>query len=74
MKNYLEERLDELRKKYRDTGDSKWLHRFNECHHIREKFIIDHLTSKVDSGPSERRQTTTPYPGNTSTDNDRGLV
>jgi len=38
--------MNDLRQKYRDTGDSRWLHRFNECKQIRERFVIDEITKE----------------------------
>lgn len=46
MKAYLEERMNDLRQKYRDTGDSRWLHRFNECKQIKERLVIDEITKE----------------------------
>lgn len=46
MNQYLQKRLEELRKKYKETGDIKWLHRFNECRQIQEKLIVMEMDSK----------------------------
>lgn len=46
MKAYLDTRLEELRKKYKDTGDIKWLHRFNECRQIREYLVVQEITKE----------------------------
>ena len=73
MKHYLEERLHELRQRYKDTGDSKWLHRFNECHHIREKLYVDEIASTQAAQRSQGRYSPQPYPGDTSPDNNRRL-
>lgn len=43
MKEYLDQRLQELRKRYTETGESKWLYRYNECQHIREKLVIQEI-------------------------------
>ena len=41
MKQYLEERMNELRRRYKDTGEAKWLHRFNECKSIYEHYTLE---------------------------------
>ena len=51
----LQERLDELRKRYRDTGDIRWLHRFNECKLIMEQLLVDKIRREQDSGSTQRR-------------------
>lgn len=53
MKNYLDQRLQELRKRYQDSGDIKWLHRYNECQHIREKLIVQ----EIDKEQNDKRKT-----------------
>ena len=53
MKQYLEERLNELRQRYKDTADIKWMHRYNECATIREKLLIDEITSAQAAKRSE---------------------
>ena len=73
MKKYMEERLDELRKRYKDTADIKWLHRYNECRHILEKLTIDEITSSQAPKRSQGRSTSPSHPGHTSTDNNRRL-
>lgn len=40
MKQYLKQRLEELRKRYKETADIKWMHRFNECQQILEKLEV----------------------------------
>ena len=40
MKEYLKQRLETLRLKYKENADIKWLHRFNECYHILEKLEV----------------------------------
>ena len=73
MKHYLEERLHELRQRYKDTGDSKWLHRFNECHHIREKLYVDEIASTQAAERNQGRHTTSPSTGDTSPHSHRRL-
>lgn len=46
MKAYLDGRLDELRQKYKDTGDIRWLHRFNECKQIRERLVVQEIVKE----------------------------
>ena len=74
MQNYLAERLHELRTRYKQTGDSKWLHRYNECRHIFERLILDEINGPQSTRRSEGRHTTQPSPGYTSTDSHRRLA
>lgn len=73
MKQYLEERLDDLRRKYKDAGDIKWLHRYNECRHILEKLTIDEITSAQAAKRSQGRSTSPSTDGHTSPHNNRRL-
>ena len=73
MKQYLEERLDDLRRKYRDTGDSKWYHRFNECKHILEKITVDEIASAQAAKRSKGGSTSPSTSSYTSLNCDGGL-
>ena len=70
MKDYLDERLQELRQRYKDTADMRWKHRYNEVMHIRERFVIRQIDSEQDAGQRERRTVLAPeHPGSVSTSN-----
>ena len=70
MKDYLDERLQQLRQRYKDTGDSRWRHRYNEAMHIRERFVLRQIDSEHDAGQRERRTVLSPeHPNSTSTSN-----
>ena len=47
MKEYLKQRLETLRLKYKENADIKWLHRFNECYHILEKLEVMEMEKNV---------------------------
>ena len=55
MKDFLDERISELRQRYRDTRDIRWEHRYNEAVLIRERYIINQINREQDSRSSERR-------------------
>ena len=55
MKTYLEERLNELRRRYKDTGEAKWLHRFNECKSIYEHYTIEQINRTQTPRPVQGR-------------------
>ncbi len=64
MKDYIDERLQELRERYKETGDSRWRHRYNEALHIRERLVIRQIDSEQDAGQRERRTVLAPeHPG-----------
>ena len=70
MKDYLDERLQELRQRYKDTADIRWKHRYNEAMHIRERFVIRQIDSEQDAGQRERRTVLAPdHPSSVSTSN-----
>ena len=71
MKQYLEERLNELRSRYKDTGESRWLHRFNECKSILERYTIDQINSSQAARPVEGRVYDPFSPYQSSPDKDR---
>lgn len=60
MKDYLDERIAELRRRYKETADRRWMHRFNEATHIREKLVLRQIDSEQDAGRSERRTVLAP--------------
>lgn len=72
MNNYLEERLNELRNKYRDSGDSKWRYKFEEVQRLLEYLHVKR-TSTPTAERSESRDTPPPAEGYTSVDSNRGL-
>lgn len=39
----LEERIEELRRRFHETGDLEWMHRYNEAKHINERLIVDRV-------------------------------
>jgi hypothetical protein len=68
MKDYLDERISELRERYKDTGDSRWRHRYNEAMLIRERLVLRQIDSEQDAGRSERRTVLSPEHPGSSTD------
>ena len=50
----LDERLDELRQKYKDSGDSEYLYRYLEAQHIREVAVNEQIRREQDSRRSPR--------------------
>ena len=71
MKEFLDERLQELRQRYKDTADIRWKHRYNEAMHIRERFVIRQIDSEQDAGRSERRTVLAPEHPNSVSDSNR---
>jgi len=70
MKDYIDERVQELRQRYKDTSDIRWLHRYNEAMHIRERLVIRQIDSEQDAGQRERRTVLSPdHPQSSSTSN-----
>ena len=55
MKDYIEERLHELRRRYKESADIKWLHRYNEAKHLHERAVIDEIERQQATGLSQRR-------------------
>lgn len=51
----LDVRLDELRKKYRDSGDSEYLYRYLEAQHIREVAVNEQIRREQSAQRSTRR-------------------
>lgn len=39
----LEERMEELRRLFLETGDQQWVHRYNEAKFINERLIVDRV-------------------------------
>ena len=37
----LEERMEELRRRFQETGEKEWLHRYLEVRFINERLIVD---------------------------------
>lgn len=52
---YFRKRLDELRRKYHQTGEAEYRYRYEELRRAREHFLVEQLRSTQDSGQSERR-------------------
>jgi len=40
----LEERIEELRQRFIQTGEAEWIHRYNEAKHINERLIVDRVS------------------------------
>lgn len=55
MKTYLEERLNELRKRYKDTGEAKWRHKFDECKAIYEHYTLEQTNRTQAARPVQGR-------------------
>ena len=55
MLNHLDERLDELRKKYDTTREREFYWRFLEAQRIREVFVDDQIRREQDSQRRQRR-------------------
>lgn len=49
MLNHLDERLDELRQKYRDTRDREFYYRFLEAQRLREIAVDEQIRREQDS-------------------------
>ena len=60
MKDFLDERISELRQRYKDSADIRWQHRYNEAMHIRERYILDQINREQDSRSGERRTVLSP--------------
>jgi len=71
MKDYIDERIQELRQRYKDTADIRWLHRYNEAMHIREQAVLRQIDSEQNSGQRERRTVLAPEHPNASPDSNR---
>lgn len=39
----LEERIEELRRRFHQTGEAEWIHRYNEAKYINERLIVDRV-------------------------------
>jgi hypothetical protein len=39
----LEQRIEELRRLFLETGDQQWVHRYNEAKYINERLIVDRV-------------------------------
>ena len=55
MLNHLDERLDELRKKYDTTREREFYWRFLEAQRLREVFVDDQIRREQDSQRRQRR-------------------
>jgi len=71
MKDYIDERVQELRQRYKDTADIRWLHRYNEAMHIREQTVLRQINSEQDAGQRERRTVLAPEHPHSSVDSNR---
>jgi len=60
MKDYIDERLQQLRQRYKETGDSRWRHRYNEAMLIREQLVLRQINGEQDAGQRERRTALSP--------------
>lgn len=60
MKDYIDERVQELRQRYKNTADIRWLHRYNEAMHIREQSVLRQINSEQTAGQRERRTVLAP--------------
>lgn len=54
MQTYLEKRINELRAKYRATGEIEYTYRINELVRVREYLVIDSIGSQRNSEPDTR--------------------
>jgi len=63
MKNYIEERLDELRIAYRETGEAKYRYKYDELKRFTEYLLAEQIRSQQDSEQVQGRQTYTPASG-----------
>ena len=71
MKQYLEERMNEHRRKYKHTGEAKWRHKFDECKAIYEHYTIEQINSSQAPRPVEGRVYDPFNPYQSSPNNDR---
>jgi heme oxygenase len=55
MLNHLDERLDELRQKYRDTRDREFYFRFLEAQRLREIAVDEQIRREQSLKRSQRR-------------------
>ncbi len=55
MISHLDERLDELRNKYRTTSEREYYFRFLEAQRLREVFVDEQIRREQDSQRSKRR-------------------
>jgi hypothetical protein len=70
MKDFIDERLQQLRQRYKETGDSRWRHRYNEAMLLREQLVLRQINSEQDAGQRERRTVLAPdHPQSSSTSN-----
>lgn len=60
MKDYIDDRIQELRQRYKETGDSRWRHRYNEAMLFREQLVLRQINSEQDAGQRERRTVLAP--------------
>ena len=71
MKDFLDERISELRQRYRETSDIRWQHRYNEAMLIRERLIVRQIEREQDSGQRERRTVLPPEHPDAGPDSNR---
>lgn len=60
---YLEERLDELRRKYRDTGEAEWRYRYAEARSIADRLLVNQIRGQQDIGQDAGRSAYKPTAG-----------
>jgi hypothetical protein len=41
---FLEQRIEELRQRFIQTGEAEWIHRYNEAKYINERLIVDRVS------------------------------
>ena len=70
MKDFIDERLQQLRQRYKETGDNRWRHRYNEAMLLREQLVLRQINGEQDAGQRERRTVLAPdHPQSSSTSN-----
>ena len=60
MNTYLEERLNELRNKYRDSGDSKYRYKFEEVQRMLEYLHVKRTSTQATQRSESRGETPSP--------------
>ena len=63
MKTYIEERLDELRIAYRETGEAKYRYKYDELKRFTEYLLAEQHRGTQDTEQVQRRQAYTALSG-----------
>jgi hypothetical protein len=63
MQTYIEERLDELRTAYRETGEAKYRYKYDELKRFTEYLLAEQIRGEQDTQQVQRRQAYTPASG-----------